>query len=95
MNDKIKDLGLSYEAAAHGVQTAIANRDGVDGYAKHLRTGIDMSKADQFGLACLLIDKGIITDEEYLEYMRLGMNTELARCEEEYAAQSGLNIKFR
>lgn len=94
MNDKIKDLGLSYEAAAHGVQTGVSHRDGVDGYAKHLRTGIDLSKADMFGLACLLIDKGIITDEEYCEYMRLGVNTELANMEEE-AAKAGLKVQYR
>lgn len=94
MNDKIKDLGLSYEAAAHGVQSAVSFRDAVDGYSKHLRTGIDLSKAEQFGLACLLIDKGIITEEEYVEYMRLGVNTEVANAEEE-AAKTGLNVKFR
>lgn len=95
MNELIKDLGLSYEAAAHGVQTAVAHRDNVDGYDKHLRTGIDLSKAEQFGLACLLIDKGVFTNEEYIEYMRLGVNTELARLEEEFKKTSGLDIQFR
>lgn len=98
MNELLKDLGLSYEQAAHGVQTGVAYRDEVDGYAKHLRTGIDISKAEQFGLACLLIDKGVFTSEEYAEYMRLALNTEVDRLEKEYKEKlgnPGLNIQFR
>jgi hypothetical protein len=88
----MKDLGLSYEAATHGVQSAIqyemsraVNRgeDEGDTSPKHMRVGIDMSKADQSGLAKLLIDKGIFTLGEYLEYMRLAANNELAMREAE------------
>jgi len=98
MNDKIKDLGLPYEVAMHGVQTAIANeieRGNTFATPKHLRVGVDGSKADMFGLVCLLIDKGIITEDEYVEYMRLGANTELANWEEKYSEQAGLDVKFR
>jgi hypothetical protein len=100
MNELIKDLGLTYEQAAHGVQTGVAHRmqsglGGKEAEPKHMRTGIDLSKADQFGLACLLIDKGIITQEEYLEYMRLGVNTELARMEEAAHNAGFLNLSFR
>jgi hypothetical protein len=90
MNDKIKDLGLSYATAAHGVQTAVAHRINLGhktAEPKHLRVGVNLSKADMFGLACLLIDKGIITQEEYLEYMRLGVNTELANAREEHGIE--------
>jgi hypothetical protein len=34
---------------------------------KHMRTGIDMSKSDMGGLATLLIAKGVITQDEYVE----------------------------
>lgn len=85
--DEMKDLGLSYEQAAHGVQTAKA-LDLQMGNSlfnpKHLRVGIDMSKADMMGLVSLLIDKGVFTLEEYLEYIRLSANQELANEESRF-----------
>ncbi len=90
----LRDLGLTYEEATHGVQTAIAydidqGRKATE--PKHMRVGIDMSKADMLGLAILLIEKGIITSDEYIEAMRLSANEELAMREEEY----GGKVKFR
>jgi hypothetical protein len=95
--DKMTDLGLSYEAAAHGVQAAIAfdmSSGKTATLPKHLRVGIDMQKADMLALVCLLIDKGIMTPEEYDEYLRLAANTELHTREQEHA-RIGSSIKFR
>jgi len=92
---KLRDLGLTYEEAAHGVQTAIAFDIGQGRKTtepKHMRVGIDLSKADMLGLAVLLIDKGIITPDEYTEAMRLSANEELEMREEEV---KDLNLKFR
>ena len=99
-HDNLNDLGLSYEEAAHGVQSAIKYRMEHSltpaTEPKHLRTGIDMSKADQLGLTQLLIDKGIITSDEYCEYMRLAANQELHMHEEQIRTLTGLKgIKFR
>jgi hypothetical protein len=99
----LRDLGLDYESAVHGIQSAIRfefermlEQAALSGQVqekllaqfKHLRTGIDASKADQQGLATLLINKGVFTLEEYIEHMRLGVNEELARytahCIKEY-----------
>jgi hypothetical protein len=80
------DLGLSYEAAAHGVQTAIKfdmDQGGKATEPKHMRTGIDMSKSDQMALVSLLIDKGLFTLQEYEEYLRLAANSELHTRERE------------
>jgi len=46
---------------------------------EHHRVGIDAQKAEMAGLVRLLIDKGILTLEEYLVSIRLAMNEELAR----------------
>lgn len=102
---KPRDLGLSYEAAAHGVQSAIAHKMAVDEAGgpmwdgtspKHLRVGIDMQKADMFGLAILLMQKGLITSEEYIEAMRLGANHELWMWEDEANRNSGgVKLTFR
>lgn len=60
-------MSEDYSQYAHQVQTAIGfnpNRKFLE--PKHMRTGIDMTKADMKGLALLLIDKGIFTKEEYI-----------------------------
>lgn len=99
----MRDLGLSYDEALHGVQTAIkyelehkADQAGID-IIKHLRVGIDARAADAQGLARLLIAKGVFTLEEYIEHMRLAMNEELARytqhCRETYGLPD--NADFR
>jgi hypothetical protein len=86
----MRDLGLSYEQAAHGVQTAIAyamEKGGTATEPKHLRVGIDMEKSDMLGLVELLIAKGVFTSAEYLEYVRLAANEELAMREAEYGGK--------
>ena len=90
---KLRDLGLSYEEAAHGIQTAVLHEQNIyernvteesdpnyhPNGKKHLRVGLNLSKADMLALVLLLIEKGIITEEEYVEAVRLGANEELAR----------------
>lgn len=83
----MRDLGLTYEEAAHGVQTATAADMVMGGKAmepKHMRVGIDLQKADMLGLIELLIAKGVFTKEEYMEYIRLAANEELAARQDEY-----------
>lgn len=102
MTDKrpmFRDLGLSYEEAGHGIQTAILyrmRREGVEdcnntSFAgpKHLRVGVNLRAADAAGLARLLMDKGTFTEEEYIEYTRLAVNEELAQEED------ALGVTFR
>jgi len=98
----MRDLGLSYEVALHGVQSAVKfelgqqSRSGFD-IVKHLRVGLDARAADAQGLVELLIGKGIITESDYLEAIRLSMNEELARytqhCRETYGLPSGTEFR--
>lgn len=97
MKNAMRDLGLSYAEAAHGIQTVKAYELGKPGTEeakkfepKHIRTGLDLRAADAMGLASLLIDKGVFTLEEYQEYMRLAANEELAQEQTRYP-----NISFR
>jgi HEAT repeat protein len=64
---------------------------------KHLRVGVDMRAADAGGLAMLLISKGLITRDEYIEQVRLAANEELARYEAHCRKEYGLpdNADFR
>jgi hypothetical protein len=71
--DELEQWDREYHAAGHAIQSAIAlriqrtgeNAAGADG--KHLRTGLDMGKADHAALVDLLISKGIFTQDEYLD----------------------------
>jgi hypothetical protein len=76
---EFKDLGLSYEEAAHGVQTAIAF------------SALDISMPVRM---CLGISKGIFTIDEYMKTMRLAANTELFMHEKK-AKSRGIDINFR
>lgn len=83
----LTDLGLSYEQALHGIQSAVkfSHEHGrQDGSPKHLRTGLNGAMCDHAALARLLIQKGVITEDEYLEASRIGVNTELASYERTY-----------
>ncbi|MEH2525854.1 MULTISPECIES: hypothetical protein [unclassified Bradyrhizobium] len=102
----MRDLRLTYEQALHGIQSAIRfemSRSGIPDdehnptsrMMKHLRVGIDMRAADHAAVAGLLIEKGIITEEEYLERMRLAANEELARYEEYVRDTYDINASFR
>lgn len=91
---KFRDLGLSYESALHGVQSATMheqeNLQSDSGSPKHLRVGVNSAMSDLSALAQLLMDKGIFTEDEYIEMVRLAMNEELARHEDMHKP-----IKFR
>ena len=82
-----------YMAAAHRVQTALAAMpDHQNMTPKHMRVGIDMSKADLGGLATLLIAKGVFTLEEYHTAIANSAEVEANAYENELSALIGLNI---
>jgi hypothetical protein len=65
-----------YEAAAHRVQTAVGMvlhlenpwmDDRLGRVLKHIRVGVDLSKADHGALVSLLIKKGVFSEAEYFE----------------------------
>ena len=60
-----KDLGLSYEEAAHAMQSSVAHEMNLPHRQaptepKHLRVGVNTAMVDHAALAYLLIQKGII-----------------------------------
>lgn len=90
-NQKWTDLGLTYLEALHAVQTGVKyeiaisdfpSRDDTTPHSpKHLRTGVNMAMVEISALVWLLIEKGIITESEYLEALRLATNQEVATYE--------------
>lgn len=69
-----------YLAAAHAMQTAVAldqTRGSDDGSPKHLRVGVNTALVDAGGLVKLLVDKGVITIEEYQKAIADAMEQEV------------------
>lgn len=91
---RIEKASQRYHRAAHRVQTAITfNPDRQATTPNHLRVGVDMSKADMAGLVKLLIDKGLFTEEEYLEAVAASAEQEADTMEDDLSAKYGVNLK--
>lgn len=94
-----------YAAAVHAMQTGVRlrmTRDGIpdDGdlqvprgecSPKHLRVGVNAAMSDHGALVKLLIDKRIITHEEYMTALADGMEGEVVS----YTAGLDPRIKLR
>lgn len=69
---RLDDLKREYLRLAHAMQAGVAmwqNYDPSETTPKHLRTGVNSAMADHGALVKLLIDKGILTEEEYMGYL--------------------------
>jgi hypothetical protein len=60
---------------------------------KHLRSSVDMRAADQEGLAKLLIEKGVVTLDEYQKAIADSAEREKARYEEYLTKRVGGKTK--
>jgi hypothetical protein len=82
-------------AAAHAMQTGVAyeqQRDPSDGSPKHLRTGINAAMSDHCGLVKLLIEKGLISEDEYTKAIADEMEREKERYEVRLTERYGKKI---
>ena len=74
----------TYQQAAHAMQSGVAmmmNYDNTETEPKHLRVGLNSAFVNDAALAQLLIDKGIITLQEYQDSLTKEMNKEVERYE--------------
>jgi hypothetical protein len=95
---RIEAADKRYYDAAHGVQAGVGmwmDLDPVLFTPRHLRVGIDTQKADLWGLARLLMKKGILTRAEYHEAMADAMEEERARWEKEIGERLGSKITLK
>lgn len=84
-----------YMAAAHAMQSGVAmdmRQDTTLSDPKHLRVGINTAHADIGSLSRLLIAKGVISEDEYLEAIADGMEREKTDYERRLSAR--LNTKI-
>jgi hypothetical protein len=101
-----RDLGLTYEKAMQGVESAtrfVMTKEGLPDerddvvlrMLKRARALIDMRASEARALTHILVEKGVFTDEEFVERLRLSANEELAMFEAELSETYGAEIKFR
>lgn len=81
----MSDDRARYLAACHAMQTGVQleiTRKGEAGAGanhKHLRVGVNVALCDHAALAALLVNKGVITREEYTEAIAETMEAEVER----------------
>lgn len=86
-----------YRAACHAMQTGVAMDQATGsqcGSPKHLRVGVNVAMVDHASLVKLLISKGLITDDEYCEAIRQGIEDEVERYERLLSERSGSTVKL-
>lgn len=90
-----------YLAAAHAMQSGVAAEMGFaesrgqrepSTEPKHLRVGVNAAMVDHSGLVRLLIDKGLITEAEYIEAITEAMETEVNKYERLLTEKLGSKI---
>lgn len=90
----------SYYSSAHAVQSGVAFQIETKGLEqsgaspKHLRTGVNLANAHQGGLAKLLIEKGVFSEEEYVEALRAAVEREADSIQAEVSQQLGRNVSL-
>jgi len=90
-NPRVLELANEHQALQHAMQTGVMldqERGSQCGTSKHLRVGLNTALVDHGSLVDLLVKKGIITDEEYAQAMRDGMQSEVDR----YEARLGVKL---
>lgn len=91
----IEQLRNEYLAMAHAMQSGVAMwievGDGQEITRKHLRVGINSAMSDHGALVALLLEKGIITEEEYyiklIEYMKRERDSYAKKISEKMGGQ--------
>ena|SRR5581483_12024765 len=90
----IRDM-QRYQAAAHAMQTGVAfkmDHAPSETSPKHLRVGVNSALRDSASLARLLISKGLITEEEYIQAQADGMEEEAELYRQWLSDHTGANI---
>lgn len=73
-----------YHDKLHAMQSGVAmkmNYDSSETTPKQLRVGVNAAMCNQGALARLLVEKGIITQQEYLDAITAEMGREVERYE--------------
>ncbi len=94
--EKLEWVGR-YQSAAHAMQTGVATEHALgaqDGTPKYLRVGVNSALVNDAAIAKLLIDKGIITEDEYLIATTEAMEAEVDRYRARLSQTMGGNVNL-
>ena len=85
-----------HRSASQRMQSGVAFEQGRDGpeSTKHLRVGINVALTGHGSLVRLLIEKGLITEGEYLKAIADGMEAEVRRYEAKLSRETGAKVKL-
>lgn len=90
-----ESLNQRYMAAAHAMQSGVAmwmNYDPDETRPKDLRTGVNSAMVEHGALVKLLVEKGIITNEEFFTSLVEMMELEVKGYEERISAHVGTKV---
>lgn len=93
----IEEAKERYRAALHAMQSGVAMKmqyEPEHTEPKSLRVGVNSSFVSQGGLATALINKGIITEAEYIEGQALMMEEEVRSYEVWLSDRLGTEVKL-
>lgn len=89
---------MEHSDAVHAIQSGVKldmELGGRDTEPKHLRVGVNVAMSDHAGLARLLIEKGIITHDEYVTAITDEINREVKRYEDRLSKKAGGKVTLR
>lgn len=89
-----KEIQEKYAFLTHAIQSGIAMElliDSTAGTPKHLRVGINMAMVETAALGKILIQKGIITKEEYFLNLLENLEVELEAIKKRLSVYYGAN----
>jgi hypothetical protein len=83
-----------YVKLCMAMQSGVAFSPTTDQSPKHLRVGVNAAMSDHGSLVKLLIDKKIITEDEYFDALIAGMDREVKSYEERLSERTGKIVKL-
>lgn len=93
-------MDAKYRALVHAMQSGVAmeiEKEGLAGAAadpKHLRVGVNVAIVESSALWKLLLDKGIVTEDEMRDRLHEAHADEVARYEQHLSRLLGCEIKL-
>lgn len=94
-NETIEAAQARYQAAAHAMQSGVAATMEIDPNAttpKHLRVGVNSAMVEHSALVWLLLQKGVLTEQEYYSALADAMEREKALYEQELSSHYGSTV---
>lgn len=91
----LEQLKEKYYQLCHAMQSGVAawmNYDPQETALKHLRVGVNSAMVEHGALAGLLLEKGIITEQEYYQALVTGMEREVASYAKRLHERFGVNL---